>query len=287
MHTAIQTPQPGGSETGADNEPLNTFTFWVGEQMLAVPVHSVLSVTQNLADLKPTPLKGRGLLGATQYRGKPVAIYDLAAMLDIVSGRQYKTELLEILQAREQDHIDWLDALEESIKTDAPFTKARDPHQCAFGKWYDGFTTRDAAFREILDRFDEPHRQIHALADELLEIKNRGDVDDALYRLDIARNTVLRRLRKTFHHARIQLQESIRDVVLNLTVDGETPLVGLKIDEINDVIAYPRERLVPLNDVGLPLNPHMQRLFNGYLSNDKGQDCLLIDPEQIIPVASE
>ncbi len=281
MQTATQTAT---AETQPDT--LTAFTFWVGEQMLAVPVHNVLSVTQNLADLRPTPLKGRGLLGATQYRGKPVAIYDMAAMLDIVSGRQYKTELLDILQAREQDHLDWLDALEESIKTDAPFTKARDPHQCAFGKWYDHFTTRDTAFAEILERFDEPHRQIHALADELLELKSRGDEEEALYRLDIARNTVLRRLRKTFHHARVQLQESIRDVVLNLTVDGETPLVGLKIDEINDVIPYPRERLLPLADVGLPVSSHAERLFTGYLSNRKGEDCLLIDPEQIIPVAS-
>ena len=283
MQTASPTPTVSGDQA-AD---LTAFTFWVGEQMLAVPVHNVLSVTQNLADLKPTPIKGRGLLGATRYRGKPVAIYDLAAMFDIVSGGQYKTELLDILQAREQDHLDWLDALEESIKTDVPFTKARDPHQCAFGKWYDSFTTRDAAFAEILERFDEPHRQIHALADELLELKARGDMDEALYRLDIARNTVLRRLRKTFHHARVQLKESIRDVVLNLTTDGETPMVGLKIDEINDVITYPRERLLPLSDVGLPLAEHTERLFNGYLSNDRGEDCLLIDPEQIIPVAAE
>ena len=283
MQTATRT-MPVTDPREAD---LTTFTFWVGEQMLAVPVHNVLSVTQNLADLKPTPLKGRGLLGATRYRGKPVAIYDLAAMFDIVSGGQYKTELLDILHAREQDHLDWLDALEESIRTDAPFTKARDPHQCAFGKWYDSFTTRDAAFAEILERFDEPHRQIHALADELLELKARGNTDEALHRLEIARNTVLRRLRKTFHHARIQLKESIRDVVLNLTTDGETPLVGLKIDEINDVITYPRERLLPLSDVGLPMAAHTERLFTGYLSNDKGEDCLLIDPEQIIPVASE
>ncbi len=287
MQTATPSLATGGQPVDADNPNLDTFTFWVGEQMLAVPVHSVLSVTQNLADLKPTPLKGRGLLGATQYRGKPVAIYDLAAMLDTVSGQQYKTELLDLLQAREQDHLDWLDALEESIRTDAPFTRARDPHQCAFGQWYDGFTTRDEAFREILDRFDEPHREIHALADELLEYKARGEVEEALYRLDIARKTVLRRLRKTFHHARVQLKESIRDVVLNLTVDGETPLVGLKIDEINDVITYPRANLLELAEVGLPVNPQTQRLFRGYLSNDQGQDCLLIDPEQIIPVASE
>ncbi len=47
----------------------------------------------------------------------------------------------QMIDARKQDHIHWVNELERYIKEGGSFTLAKDSHQCAFGKWYDNFTT--------------------------------------------------------------------------------------------------------------------------------------------------
>ena len=69
-------------------------------------------------------------------------------------GTEVTQKLIQLFTEKEKDHHDWLNALEESIVDGVPFTKAKDPHQCAFGKWYDKFQT-------LAGRFILFHRRCH------------------------------------------------------------------------------------------------------------------------------
>ncbi len=259
---------------------LTVFTFWAGSELFGVDVAHLLSVTQELNGLHRTPLQTPGLLGVVEYRGTPMAVYNFARLLGIPSGEDEKKELIETLHAREQDHIDWMEALARSLREDVPFTKARDPSQCAFGRWYAQFTTRDENLAEILERLDEPHKRIHALADELLTLKEQGRTEEALERLELERVTTLRTLRQNLDHARQQIRANIRPVVLNLTLDGHTPLVGIQVDEVNNVIGYGRDDLTDLERLGL--DPRLADLFSGYLSQNGENNCLLLSPERLL-----
>ncbi len=267
-------------DTGLGPEALTVFTFWAGNELFGVDIAHVLSVSQELTGLHRTPLRTRGLLGVVEYRDTPVAVYNFAQLLGMRSGVEEKEALIETLTAREQDHIDWVDALEKSLREDVPFTKARDPNQCAFGKWYAQFTTRDANLAEILERLDAPHRRIHSLADRLLAMRDEGRREEALAELEVERATTLTTLRKNLAHARNQVKESMRPVVLNLTVDGRTPLLGLQIDEVNNVVCYARDDLSELDRLGL--DPALSELFAGYLSRNGEHSCLLLRPESLL-----
>lgn len=270
-----------GINFGNDGDAYTVFTFWSGDQWFAASVSNILSVSQDLENLQPSPFELKGAIGTIRYQSKPVMICDFSKMLGIRSGRELRESLIETLTAREQDHVEWLNALEDSLNNDVPFSKARDPHQCAFGKWYDKFKSRDAELMDILSRFDAPHKAIHALADDLLGLKTTGQLQKALEKLGHARNNTLAQLRKNFAYARDQINSSIRPVVLYLTVDGSTPLIGLMIDEINDVVSFSKNEMHELSSLSFADAIDCQEIFDGYLSKDGQRDCLLINPNKI------
>ena len=266
-----------------DSEALTVFTFWIGDELFAIDIANILSITQDLDSLLKTPVKSKGLTGIINYLGNPVAVYNFAEMLSIPSTRELKNELVELLDAREKDHIDWIDALEKSLKDDVPFEQARDPHMCTFGKWYDKFKTRDEALSDIMAQFDKPHKKIHALADELLGLKEQGKLEQALEKLRVARMTTLNYLRKHFTHARDQIQESLHTVVINITNDGNKPVVALQIDEIHEVMNFTQTDLIGLERIGLDTIEGMEGYFRGYLgSDDNNSSCLLLDTKNLL-----
>lgn len=266
-----------------DSEALTVFTFWIGDELFAIDIANILSITQDLDNLLKTPVKSKGLTGIINYLGNPVAVYNFAEMLSIPSTRELKSGLVDLLDAREKDHVDWIDALEKSLKEGVPFEKARDPHMCAFGKWYDKFETRDEALTDIMSNFDEPHKKIHALADELLGLKEQGQLDVALEKLHLARITTLNHLKKHFSHARDQILDSLHTVVINITNDGAKPVVALLIDEIHEVMNFTQTDLIGLDRIGLDEIEGMEGYFRGYLGGeDNKTSCLLLDTENLL-----
>ncbi len=266
-----------------ESEILTVFTFWVGDELFAIDIDNILSVTQDMDKLLQPPVKSRGLMGVIDYMDVPVAVYNFAEMLNIPSTRQIKTGLVDLLNAREQDHVDWINALEVSLKDNVPFEKARDPHMCAFGKWYDKFQTRDEMLSEIMKNFDAPHKEIHALADTLLDLRDKGELEEALDKLHIAKITTLNHLRKHFSHARSQIEESLHTVVINITNDGVKPLVALQIDEIHEVMNFDKSDLRGLDRIGLDSVLEMEGIFKGYLgSQDNRSSCLLLDTTNLL-----
>ncbi|MFK5912781.1 MAG: CZB domain-containing protein [Woeseiaceae bacterium] len=266
-----------------ETDELTVFTFWIADELFAVDIANILSITQDIDNLMKTPVKSKGLTGIINYLGNPVAVYNFAEMLNIRSSREQNAELSDLLNAREKDHIDWIDALEKSLKKDVSFEKARDPLLCAFGKWYDKFETRDEALAEIMTHFDEPHKKIHALADELLDLKENGKLDQALEKLQLARITTLSYLRKHFSNARAQIEDSMHTVVINITNDGTKAVVALLIDEIHEVMDFKQEDLIGLEAIGLDAIPGMDGFFKGYLGGDSNKtSCLLLDTKNLL-----
>ena len=266
-----------------DSETLTVFTFWIGDELFAIDIANILSITQDLDNLLKTPVKSKGLTGIINYLGNPVAVYNFAEMLSIPSTRELKSDLVDLLNAKEKDHVEWIDALEKSLTDDVPFEKARDPHLCEFGKWYDKFETRDEALTEIMMRFDKPHKQIHALAVELLGLKEDGKLDLALEKLESVGKTTFKNLKKHFSHAREQVLESLHTVVINITNDGYKPVIALQIDEIHEVMNFTQTDLIGLDKIGLDEIEGLEGYFRGYLSGkDNKSSCLLLDTKNLL-----
>lgn len=263
-------------------DALNAFTFWVGDSLFAINLENVLSVEQDSSSIQPDPFQGRGSLGIVKHRGVPVRVFDFAEFMGISSCGEQKEELIKTLMAREQDHIDWLNALEHSIKTGEPFTKARNPHQCAFGQWYDQFETRDEELKDIMKQFDAPHKRIHALADRLLGLKDKGQFEQALQELSLERVTTLVQLRRLFDRAREQIRDSIKSVLLFVTTNGKEPRVALRLNEISDMVGFSPEQVTSTAALGVADDERLSNVMAGYLSTGSDRDCLVVNVEGLL-----
>ncbi len=264
---------------------LRAFTFWISNTLYAIDIARVLTISQDMSNIQSLPSQAKGLVGMVEFQGSAVPVLDFANLLGFNSGVEKNARLIQLLNEREKDHVEWVSALENSLLNDTPFVKAKDPHKCAFGQWYDAFKSRDETLMEVLADFDRPHKQIHAMADKLLDMKKDGDLDQALRLLRYERNVTLKRLMKRFEQARTHLKESSRQVLLYVTEDGTSPTVALRIDDINDVVDFKPEQFKPMDRINSILNGEAAELIVAYLKQTDQADCLLIDATNLIKLA--
>lgn len=261
---------------------ITVMTLYIEDSLFAVPIENVVSLSKEINHIQELPIKSPGLIGVSHYLGSVIPVIDIARRIGVKSGNDVKREMVEILTAREQDHIDWLDSLEKSISTGEKFTRARDPHQCAFGKWYDNFETRNEALKEILVQFDVPHQQIHSLADKLLSMREHGETDNALRELEFQRMTTLKRLRSLFSHARSQLQEMMRPILLYVTHDGQQPAFALLIDEVHDALTYDLKYFHDPAKSGYSSLMGNDDYIKGVFSDPKQPRCVLLNIARLL-----
>lgn len=263
--------------TGKNGPERQIFTFFIEDMMFGLDVENVLMLGQDISDIQRLPVEERGFCGVTKYQGTIVPVLDFAHRLGIASGMDVKSELMTMLIDREKDHIEWINALEVSLKTGVAFVKTLNPDECAFGQWYNKFETRDETLTELLHAFDEPHKKIHSLAEGLLTLRDNDKVDEALDQLQHERATTLRRLRALFSRTRDQIQGGMRQVLLFVTLDGKTPRYALMIDDINDVINYLPSEFQSSRSGALGLISKIEHVIEGIYARDKLADCLYFD----------
>jgi chemotaxis signal transduction protein len=289
MTTAVMQmtdPQSGINNTAAQYaQGLRAFTFWISDTLYAIDISKVLTISQEMENIQSVPSEAKGLVGMVEFQDNAVPVLDFANLLGFPSGVENNLELIQLLSDREKDHVDWVSALEDSLMNDTPFSKARDPHKCAFGQWYDSFKSRDETLMEVMAEFNAPHIQIHSLADKLLDLKKDGHLDEAVKILRYERSVTLKRLLKRFEQARTYLRESSRQVLLYVTENGTDPTLALRIDDINDVVDFKPEQFKPMQSVNTLLNQAAAQVVVAYLKQNNQADSLLVDATRLVKLA--
>ena len=257
-------------------------TFKSGINLFGLPIHQILTISGVHEDLHCKAFRSKETLGISEYQGTPVAVVDLAKANNIESTNEQKQQLVKMLKERQQDHIDWLNALENALNTNTEFTIGKDPHSCEFGQWYDSFICLDEDLQVILKEFDEPHKKLHSLADQLIDMNSKGETERCLEILQEERETTLTHLVSLFEHASNHIISSIRTVFIYLTIDGTTPCVALCVDEISDVETVAENGFTSMNDIALPMLDTGIKYLSGYQKLVSEKDCLLIDLELLL-----
>ncbi len=81
--------------------------------------------------------------------------------------RKADATLPGVLAAREIDHLNWADQIQEAFLENLPAVEAEsDPHKCGLGKWLQSEQARKAAaadpeFARLLNQLQEPHDKLH------------------------------------------------------------------------------------------------------------------------------
>lgn len=236
----MQPSKPDSMSSKTESIPasgdLQVLLIKLGENSFAVPLAQVNYVTQMPSDFVSC---GADVGHHFVFEGNPLSYVSLWDTLGQKSGYAEYEEMQTMLPLRRQDHLDWMTALEESIRTGGAFTKARSAHDCAFGKWFYGYRAKDRRLSLLLAQFEQPHNSIHGLADKLLGLSEAGHVADALRLFEEARTTTLAMLMGLFDSAQKLVVELQRRIAI-IVSDGDNTC-ALGADGVRDIVTIPAE----------------------------------------------
>lgn len=190
-----------------------------------------------LPEYQPLPAAPDYMTGIFLYRDDVIQLLDLRTVFGLPTQTREYDDFAAMLDQRKQDHVNWVTALEHSIQTNEPFTLATDPHQCAFGRWYDSYTAESESVRGHLARIDDPHQRLHHAAEEAAACKQECDQ----CKREVCLKEVLRRTKEQYMPLILQLldeakgifrEQVFREMVLVLN-DGSR--LGLVVDKVISV----------------------------------------------------
>lgn len=261
---------------------MEVITFYVAATQYATPVAAVRYIEQDKR--KTTRIEVNDKLGAevTTYQGKPVPIYDFADLMGCEAEYKANLKLLQILQGREKEHIDWVSNLEYSLKNGTPFTLPRDASQCDFGKWYSTYVAEDELLADILEDFDGPHQRLHGLADTLLNLCKDGEKEKALSILEVEKNRTLNKLLALFAAAKDRLENITRPILLY--IHTKRKMIAVRLNAISDIRTFDLSAFTPQSDVDDNHNLDSLSFISGYLESEgDAPPCVLLDWQAFDP----
>jgi purine-binding chemotaxis protein CheW len=215
--------------------------FGLGRHLVGIPVERVNEMFV-LPEVHAPPLRRQGLRGLIRLRELVLATVDLRVCLGLPPATVELEELVDLLSAREHDHVNWLEELDSSTREGRPFTLATDPRKCAFGRWYESFQTDNAVLRSELARIQAPHARVHALAAEVEALKQTGAKDEAIRRIGAARHGVLAEVVQLFASIREVVRQEHREIGVSVDLSGQrAALIVDTAEVVTELEEIPRE----------------------------------------------
>ncbi len=234
MQTKPPLPLSSDSAAVTDGGDLQILLIRLGARSFGVPLADVRYVATMPSDFASSGAEAEDHF---VFEGSPLSYVSLWDTLGLKSEYAEYGDMQAMLPLRRQDHLDWMNALENSIRTGTPFTKARSPHECAFGKWFYGYHSKDRRLSLLLGQFETPHATIHSLADKLMGLTETGQSSDALRAFDDAKHGTLATLMKLFDSAEELVVELQRRIAVIVAAGDNTCALGA--DGIRDIVSVP------------------------------------------------
>ena len=192
-----------------------------------------ISTILQLPEYTTIPAAPANVTGMFKYRNQVINMMDLRITFGLKPIVEECKDFEQMIDARKQDHINWVNELERYIKEGGSFTLAKDSHQCAFGKWYDNFTTDNQSIVNHLKKIEEPHEKLHKAAAEAEDCKR--DCENC--QESECLQTVLKRVKGESMPVILKLLDQTKDLFRS-TIYKEMVLIldgiqwGMVVDEI-------------------------------------------------------
>ena len=262
---------------------MDLINFRVGQKTISLKILDILLTERYENNLTSLPNENKSFIGVKDYMETPTPIFDLGIVLNNQSTNKTNAELTDLLVEKEKDHQQWLSALEHSLLTGAAFPNTIDPDKCDFGRWYNSFKTDNEDLQNILDKFDTPHRELHAMAREFLDLQKTMTKENVIRLFEEKKRQVFNQLIRLFESAREQIILDYKPIIIFTTKDGVTPHIGLLVDKVEDNINVKKEDIKPLDkltSVGFDVDPQTKNMMRGLIKM-KNKHSLLLDPSAI------
>lgn len=243
--------------------------FSIETQFFALPVNNISAII-DLPEITKIPKSPDNIIGIINYRESIFKLFNLRVLFGFESVEKKINDFAELMDKRAEDHKNWLNTLENSVINKSQFTLTTDSHQCAFGKWYDSFQTRDLHMQDILSLFNRPHIKIHSIAEEIVEFQEKGKHKEALNLIEETKNRELKTMFTLFNNIKDTYRNSLREVAILLEHSGELSAVAA-----DSVIAVEELDLIDLNSGSASFNSNISSIYINGFSHYKDSEFIL------------
>lgn len=172
--------------------------------------------------------------GMIRLRDAVLPLIDIRKKLGLKSTDDENKEFLEILTAREQDHINWVNELRRCVLEKDDFKLTTDPHACKFGKWYDTFQSSNMIVMASLEKFDLPHKKIHSIGKDAIMLMNNHKYKEALDLVNKTEQKELKELINLFAELKTLIVKSKREFAVIFDLNGV--FTSVPVDKIEQII---------------------------------------------------
>ncbi|MBF0212486.1 MAG: chemotaxis protein CheW [Magnetococcales bacterium] len=229
----------------ADVSPLDVeyLVFTAHQNRYGVAHHAVVAIIDvpEHTEMPGMPPEVRGLI---VHQGRSIPLFDLRVCFGEKTRLEETQELIQNMLQRKQDHINWLAQLKYEVLSNKPITVQTNPELCAFGQWYKNFRTDNLNLNAHMQHFDDPHRQIHRIAEEAATLLEKERYEEAKHLIHLTERGSLLRLVELFDGVAEQVKQYLLEYTIIFGV-GET-LFAMATDKINFFgPLHPIERLSP------------------------------------------
>ena len=241
-----------------------------GGSLCGIPAYAVetMVIMPRVSAVPQAPGHIRGIIN---IRGRVLPVVDLRVRLGRESLARHIEELCELLATRRGDHENWIAELQRSVAERRAFELTTDPHQCAFGKWYDGFHTDDLVLTGLLKGFDRPHKAIHAVARRVEELVAKEEFSAADAVIQETRSTVLQELVSVFESVTAHLRNSNREIAVIVEAGGRP--FALAVDSVEGVEWLSGDDVSAMPDV---MSDEAMELVRGVVKRKKDRSMVLL-----------
>ena len=153
-----------GLDNAIEMTELPWIIFKVSKNTYAVNSESVLSIIKMTDDIIEIPDIQEYIRGVMNLRGSIIPLIDLKILFKEDSIEKILDNYSNMIMARKQDHINWVNELNRCIEHEEEFKLATDPHKCQFGKWYYSYKPENNTIGFHIKKVEEPHRLLHEAA---------------------------------------------------------------------------------------------------------------------------
>ncbi|MEG3006954.1 MAG: chemotaxis protein CheW [Oscillospiraceae bacterium] len=215
-------------------ETLPWLLFKLNEQVFAINSGNIETIFQLDQTISPMPDMPTCVRGIINLRGKIVPLVELRIVLGMNSFSVEQEEFDNMLELRKQDHIHWVNELKSSLEENRDFTLSTDPHQCAFGKWYDNYKTNNQTIQYHLNKINDPHTMLHQSAVSAINCKQAKDKGEQINCIkDVVEKETMESMGEVISlldETKDMFKESIKEMCIVLNQDERR--LGLIVDEV-------------------------------------------------------
>lgn len=249
---------------GQVQDEINSYIiFRIKENVFTLKGVDVLSIQQMPQKLIEVPNAPDYVRGSYKVLGEIFNVVDLRSLFSWQTVEEEYQGFADMIEARKQDHVRWVDTLRESHATGSPFTLARDRHCCALGIWRDNYKTDAASINHLLDTMDIPHGKLHELADHVL--KNDEQSEAVLQEIS---GELMPQVLKLLDDVKADFKNmEFKEMVLLLRGDAK---IALTVDEVLGV-----ENMSSQSIGGMPLMRKENTYVRGILQRPASDELIM------------